>query len=52
MSWVHSVHNVHAALDNIDSHGTMRLSTDIRYQRLSEPVDWRCQEHWNYDDGL
>lgn len=49
---VHSAHIVHAALDNMDRGGTMRLSTDIRYQRLSEPIDWRWQEHWNYDDGL
>lgn len=49
---VHSAHIVHAALDNTDRHGTMRLSTDIRYQRLSEPIDWRWQEHWNYNDGL
>ncbi len=49
---VHSAHVVHAALDNTDRQGTMRLSTDIRYQWLSEPIDWRWQEHWNYDDGL
>ncbi len=49
---VHSAHIVHAALDNTDTNGTMRLSTDIRYQRLGEPIDWRWQEHWNYDDGL
>lgn len=49
---VHSAHIVHAALDNTDAGGTMRLSTDIRYQRASEAIDWRWQEHWNYDDGL
>lgn len=49
---VHSAHIVHAALDNVERDGTMRLSTDIRYQRLSEPIDWRWQEHWRYKDGL
>lgn len=30
----------------------MRMSTDIRYQRRSEPIDWRWQEHWHSGDGL
>ncbi|WP_022889644.1 phytanoyl-CoA dioxygenase family protein [Agromyces italicus] len=49
---VHSAHMVHAGLDNVDAGGRMRLSTDIRYQRRSEPIDWRWQEHWHLDDGL
>ncbi|WP_026554648.1 phytanoyl-CoA dioxygenase family protein [Arthrobacter sp. 35W] len=49
---VHSAHIVHASTDNLDQAGAMRLSTDIRYQRASEPIDWRWQEHWRYDDGL
>ncbi|MFJ6418845.1 phytanoyl-CoA dioxygenase family protein [Paeniglutamicibacter sp. NPDC091659] len=49
---VHSAHIVHAALDNTDVGGIMRLSTDIRYQRAGEPIDWRWQEHWSDDDGL
>lgn len=49
---VHSAHIVHASLDNTDTAGRMRLSTDIRYQRASEPIDWRWQEHWHDDDGL
>lgn len=49
---VHSAHIVHAALDNVDPHGVMRLSTDIRYQRTTDPIDWRWQEHWNDEDGL
>lgn len=49
---IHSAHMIHAALDNVDSEGTMRLSTDIRYQRLKEPIDWRWQEHWSDTDGL
>ena len=43
---------MHAALDNVDTNGRMRLSTDIRYQRLDEPIDWRWQEHWHDRDGL
>lgn len=49
---VHSAHIVHAGTDNTDPDGVMRLSTDIRYQRSSEPIDWRWQEHWHYEDGL
>uniref|UniRef100_UPI003B3B152F phytanoyl-CoA dioxygenase family protein n=1 Tax=Pseudactinotalea sp. TaxID=1926260 RepID=UPI003B3B152F len=49
---VHSAHLIHAALDNVADEGRMRLSTDIRYQRLHEPIDWRWQEHWHDRDGL
>ncbi|UFU06440.1 phytanoyl-CoA dioxygenase family protein [Ruania halotolerans] len=49
---VHSAHQIHAALDNVNTDGRMRLSTDIRYQRRSEPIDWRWQEHWHDRDGL
>ena len=49
---VHSAHIVHAGTDNEDPDGIMRLSTDIRYQRNSEPIDWRWQDHWHYADGL
>ncbi|TDE94974.1 phytanoyl-CoA dioxygenase [Occultella glacieicola] len=49
---VHSAHIIHAALDNVDPGGRMRLSTDIRYQRVSDPIDWRWQEHWDDHDGL
>lgn len=47
---VHSAHIVHAALDNIDPGGVMRLSTDIRYQRESEPIDWRWTADWSDQD--
>jgi ectoine hydroxylase-related dioxygenase (phytanoyl-CoA dioxygenase family) len=49
---VHSAHIIHAALDNVDRQGRMRLSTDIRYQREDEPIDWRWQQHWHDEDGL
>ena len=49
---VHSAHIVHASTDNVDPVRRIRLSTDIRYQRVSDPIDWRWQEHWHEDDGL
>ncbi|GAB3393305.1 phytanoyl-CoA dioxygenase family protein [Humibacter soli] len=49
---VHSAHIVHASTDNVDPRNRIRLSTDIRYQRVADPIDWRWQEHWNDLDGL
>jgi Phytanoyl-CoA dioxygenase (PhyH) len=49
---VHSPYIVHASLDNADPDGIIRLSTDIRYQRADEPIDWRWQSDWRCDDGL
>lgn len=49
---VHSAFTIHAGLDNADPHGVMRLSTDIRYQRADEPIDWRWQNDWHDQDGL
>lgn len=49
---VHSAYMIHAALDNVDSDGVMRLSTDIRYQRTDLPIDWRWQGDWHPNDGL
>jgi hypothetical protein len=49
---VHTAHTVHAALDNVDPGGVMRLSTDIRYQRADQPIDLRWQHDWHDRDGL
>ena len=49
---IHSAYTIHAALDNVDPGGVMRLSTDIRYQRTDEPIDWRWQNDWHDHDGL
>ena len=49
---VHSPYMVHASLDNADPDGVIRLSTDIRYQRVDQPIDWRWQHDWSDDDGL
>jgi len=49
---VHSAFTVHASLDNVDTAGRMRLSTDIRYQLREAPVDRRWQHDWFDGDGL
>ena len=49
---VHSPYMVHASTMNTDPQGRMRLSTDIRYQRVDEAIDERWQQHWRPDDGL
>lgn len=49
---VHTAHTVHAALDNVDPAGRMRLSTDIRYQLADEAIDPRWQSDWHDRDGL
>ena len=49
---VHCSQIIHAALDNVDSDDTVRLSTDIRYQRTTESIDKRWQQHWIDTDGL
>jgi hypothetical protein len=49
---VHSAYIVHASTDNVDDRNRIRLSTDIRYQRATDAIDWRWQEHWSPDDGL
>lgn len=49
---VHCSQIIHAALDNVDAENTVRLSTDIRYQRSSEGIDQRWQQHWIDTDGL
>lgn len=49
---VHSAYLIHAGLDNVDTERRMRLSTDIRYQRVTDPIDWRWQDHWHENDGL
>ena len=49
---VHSPHIIHASLDNQDPGRRFRLSTDIRYQDASDPLDARWQSHWHDQDGL
>jgi len=49
---VHSPYMIHAATMNVDPGGRMRLSTDIRYQRVQDEIDTRWQNHWSLDDML
>jgi ectoine hydroxylase-related dioxygenase (phytanoyl-CoA dioxygenase family) len=49
---LHSAYMIHAATTNVDSHQRLRLSTDIRYQLVSDVIDPRWGEHWSPDDKL
>lgn len=49
---IHNAYMVHASVDNTSPSGRMRLSTDIRYQAASAPIDVRWQNHWHDRDGL
>ena len=49
---VHSPYMIHASTVNLDPRGRIRLSTDIRYQRVKDEIDARWQNHWSLDDML
>jgi ectoine hydroxylase-related dioxygenase (phytanoyl-CoA dioxygenase family) len=49
---VHSPYMIHAATVNTSQDGRIRLSTDIRYQRVQDEIDARWQNHWSLDDML
>jgi ectoine hydroxylase-related dioxygenase (phytanoyl-CoA dioxygenase family) len=49
---VHSAYMIHAASDNVDPAGRIRLSTDIRYQNVESEIDARWNNHWSLDDML
>lgn len=48
---VHSAYMIHAATANMDA-SRMRLSTDIRYQRVRDEIDARWANHWTLNDML
>lgn len=48
---VHSPYMIHASTANEDGDNRMRLSTDIRYQLVSDQIDPRWGSHWAPDDG-
>ena len=48
----HSTYMIHASLDNADSQGRIRLSTDIRYQNVRDEIDARWSSHWSLEDML
>ncbi len=49
---VHSAYMIHAATTNEATDGRMRLSTDIRFQRVRDEIDVRWSNHWSMDDML
>ena len=49
---VHSPYMVHASTMNVDPDRRIRLSTDIRYQRVRDEIDVRWNNHWSFDDML
>jgi ectoine hydroxylase-related dioxygenase (phytanoyl-CoA dioxygenase family) len=49
---IHSPYMVHASTMNIDAGMRIRLSTDIRYQRVRDEIDVRWNNHWSFDDML
>ncbi len=49
---IHSPYTIHASTENCDKLGRMRLSTDIRYQRVRDEIDRRWTKDWHPDDGL
>jgi ectoine hydroxylase-related dioxygenase (phytanoyl-CoA dioxygenase family) len=49
---LHSPYMIHAATSNTDPKGVMRLSTDIRFQNVSDEIDTRWGNHWGFDDML
>jgi hypothetical protein len=49
---IHTSYMIHAATQNNSSDNRMRLSTDIRYQRIRDEIDVRWQNHWTLDDML
>jgi ectoine hydroxylase-related dioxygenase (phytanoyl-CoA dioxygenase family) len=49
---IHSSYIIHAATQNDSHEERMRLSTDIRYQRIRDEIDARWQNHWTLEDML
>lgn len=48
---VHSAYMIHAATTNTHP-AQIRLSTDIRYQRVRDEIDARWTQHWTLSDML
>jgi ectoine hydroxylase-related dioxygenase (phytanoyl-CoA dioxygenase family) len=49
---LHSPYMIHASTMNEDRQGRIRLSTDIRYQNVTDEIDARWANHWTLDDML
>ena len=49
---IHTAYMIHAATQNNSPENRMRLSTDIRYQRIRDEIDARWTNHWSLEDIL
>lgn len=49
---IHTAYMIHAATQNNSRDNRMRLSTDIRYQRIRDEIDARWVNHWSMEDML
>jgi ectoine hydroxylase-related dioxygenase (phytanoyl-CoA dioxygenase family) len=49
---LHSPFMIHAATLNESRDNHIRLSTDIRYQNVTDEIDARWNNHWTLDDML
>ena len=49
---VHRQYIIHASTMNVYPERRIRLSTDIRYQRVRDEIDVRWNNHWSFDDML
>lgn len=49
---VHGPYMIHASTENVDPLKRMRLSCDIRYQRVRDEIDARWANHWTLEDML
>lgn len=49
---IHSPYMIHAATQNRDPLERIRLSTDIRFQRVTDDIDQRWAKNWVPDDNL
>jgi ectoine hydroxylase-related dioxygenase (phytanoyl-CoA dioxygenase family) len=49
---LHSPYTIHASTNNVSPSGRMRLSTDIRFQNVSDAIDARWSNHWTPEDRL
>lgn len=47
---IHSAYMIHAATANFSQE--LRVSTDIRYQRIRDEIDARWENNWTLDDML
>lgn len=49
---IHSPYMIHAATQNHDPLERIRLSTDIRFQQVTDDIDQRWAKNWVPDDNL